>query len=302
MTDTVVRPLGQAEARQLFTSLHDPGLVGRALLGRPYATLAEGGEYRPDWTWVALRDGVVVARAALWAGPTDTEPLVLDWFDLAPGEHAAAVALLRAMPRHEYELVLPPGWREEAPVREAAEARIAAAREAGYRPLVERFRYLWTTGHGVPADPGRLRFVPEPDDDAVLEVLRQVQHGTLDAHARRALERGGVEQAAREDLEHLRWLRSPRSWWRVGRTPGGDVVGLHVPGLIPAGPAAAFVGVVPGQRGHGYAYDLLVDCTRLLVAEGARTIAASTDLGNTPMAATFARAGYPVVQHRYCMA
>jgi YD repeat-containing protein len=55
---------------------------------------------------------------------------------------------------------------------------------------------------------------------------------------------------------------------------------------------------VPDQRGHGYAYDLLAEATRMLVAEGADRIVASTDVANTPMAVTFAKAGYPVAQHR----
>ncbi|MGH3324543.1 MAG: GNAT family N-acetyltransferase [Streptomyces sp.] len=306
-TDLVIRALGESEARSVFTSLPDPGLVGRPLLGRPYATLGEGGEYRPEWTWVALRDGQVVARAAFWAGPEDEKPVILDWFDFAPGEREAGVRLLRETPlRAEFELVLPPDWRTNAAVRAAAEARIDAAATAGYRPLVERFRYLWTTECGVPEHPHRLVFRPEPDDEVFLDVLRDLQHGTLDAHARQAVAAAGstdegIERAAREDLEHFRWLASPREWWRLAHTPDGALVGLHVPGRIPSGSAVGFVGVVPGQRGNGYAYDLLAACTRQLVDEGAQSIAASTDLGNAPMAAAFAKAGYPIVQHRYCM-
>lgn len=306
----VIRALGESEAHAVFTSLHDPGLVGRPLLGRPYTTVGTGGEYRPEWTWVALRGGRVVARAACWAGPGDEVPLVLDWFDFEPGQAAAAVLLLREMPhRVEFELVLPPGWRDDAEVRAAAEARIDAAAAAGYRPLVERFRYEWTPRCGLPVHAGRLRFRPEPDDEAVLDVLRRVQHGTLDAHALRALagtgdgpgKEDGIERAAREDLEHLRWMPSPREWWRLARTPDGSLVGLQVPGRIPSGPAVGFIGVVPEQRGNGYAYDLLAECTRQLHDEGAQSVAATTDLGNAPMAAAFARAGYPIVQHRYCM-
>jgi GNAT superfamily N-acetyltransferase len=309
--DLVIRALGESEARTLFTSLHDPGLVGRPLLGRPYSTVGDGGEYRAEWTWVALREGRVVARAANWAGPDDEVPRLLDWFDFAPGEHEAAVRLLREMPvKAEFELVLPPGWRTDTAVRAAAEARIDAAAAAGYTPLVERFRYLWTPECGLPEHSGRLRFRPEPDDEAILDVLRRIQHGTLDAHARRALDDAaggpdgigaGIEQAAREDLEHLRWMPSPREWWRLAHTPDGQSAGLHVPGRIPSGHAVGFIGVVPEQRGNGYAYDLLAECTRQLHGGGAQSIAASTDLGNTPMAAAFAKAGYPVVEHRYCM-
>ncbi len=303
MTDLVIRALAEHEARVLFTSLPDPGLVGRGLLGSPYDTLAAGGEYRPEWSWVALRDGEVVARAAFWGGPQDDKPTALDWFDFAPGERAAGVRLLREVPLHaEYELMLPPGWREQPAARAAAEARIDAAEEAGYRPLMERYRYLWTRDFPLPERPKRLVYRPEPDDEVILEVLRRVHGVTLDGHARKAVAEGGVDQAAQEELDFFHWMPSPRAWWRLAYTPKGDLVGLQIPGRNMNDPVVGFIGVVPEQRGHGYAYDLLLECTHQLVDEGADRIAAATDLGNAPMAAHFARAGYPVVQHRFCMA
>jgi RimJ/RimL family protein N-acetyltransferase len=309
VTDLVIRALAEGEAHEMFHSLPEPdarpGLLGRALMDPPhntYATIAAGGEYRPEWTWVALRDGQVVARAAFWAGPDDDRPLALDWFDFT--DRAAAVELLRRVPpelRAEYELLLPPGWREDPDVAAAAQARIDAAAEAGYRPLVERYRYAWTPDDGLPERPGRLEFRPEPDDEVILDVLRRVHGDTLDAHARRAVDEGGVERAAQEELDFFRWCPSPREWWRLAYTPGGELVGLQIPAFNPNGPIVGFIGVVPGQRGHGYGYDLLVECTHQLAAEGAKKVAAATDTGNAPMAAAFARAGYPVVQHRFCM-
>ncbi|HEY0699283.1 MAG TPA: GNAT family N-acetyltransferase, partial [Micromonospora sp.] len=81
-------------------------------------------------------------------------------------------------------------------------------------------------------------------------------------------------------------------------TPGGEPVGLTVPGRNHNDPIVAFVGVLPEHRGHGYAYDLLVEATQLLVETGADRIVAATDQTNTPMAATFARAGYPIASER----
>ncbi|MCP3784775.1 GNAT family N-acetyltransferase [Micromonospora sp. A3M-1-15] len=81
-------------------------------------------------------------------------------------------------------------------------------------------------------------------------------------------------------------------------TPGGEPVGLVVPARNPTAHVVGFVGVLSGQRGHGYAYDLLVEGTHLLVEAGAEEIVAATDQGNAPMAATFARAGYPVEWER----
>jgi RimJ/RimL family protein N-acetyltransferase len=296
MTDLVIRPLTAGE-EPLFESLADPCLVGPGAFGDRYTDMAARGEYRPAWTWVALRDGTVVARAAWWAGPGDDAPLALDWFDFTDPD--AAVRLLRTAPLHaEYSLWLPPGWRDDPAVARAAEARIAAARAAGLRLLVERYRYRWTAGCGVPGRPGRLEFRPEPDDDVILDVFRRVHQGSLDAHARRAVAASGLDAAAREDLDILRWMPSPRDWWRLAYTAGGDLAGLTVPCRNHQDPVIGYVAVVPEHRGHGYAYDLLAEATHLLIAEGADRIVAATDVTNTPMAAAFAKAGYPVFQHR----
>ncbi|MFH8407707.1 GNAT family N-acetyltransferase [Streptomyces sp. NPDC018019] len=304
MTELVFRALEEHDAH-LFHTLDDPttDLVGPLPFGRRHATCAQGGQYRPEWSRVALRDGVVVARAAWWGGPDDARPIALDWLDFAPGESGAAVRLLRAAPLHaEYVLQLPPGWRDQEAVRDAARARMDVAAAAGLAPLVERFRYTWTPACGLPEPPGRLVFRPEPDDGVFLDILRRVETGSLDAHARQAVAEGGVEQAAREELDFFTWCPSPRDWWRVawaaGPGRGGEVVGLHVPARNLQSPVIGFIGIVPEHRGRGYGYDLLVDCTRHLAAHGAETIIGETDQPNVPMAAAFAKAGYSMTQER----
>ncbi|MEV7809521.1 GNAT family N-acetyltransferase [Streptomyces flaveolus] len=290
MTDVVIRTLDESSAH-LFRTMPDP----LALSDKHRST-----HYRPDWQRIALRDGRTVARAAWWGRPEDPEPLVINWFDVAEGEEEAGAELLRTAPwkTPELELDLPTGWRDDPLRRDAVAVRESAARRAGYTPLVQRFLYRWTPDRGLPERPGRLLFTAEPDDDVVLDLLRRINIGTLDAHARRAIEQGGVDQAAREDLEILRWFPSPRDWWQVARTPEGDAVGIHIPARNPGGPCVAFIGVVPEHRGHGYAYDLLAECTHFLVEQGAEFIAAATDQGNVPMAAHFTKAGYPVVRER----
>lgn len=296
MTDLVIRPLTAGE-EDLFESLPDPGLVGFAAFGDTYAGMAAAGQYRPEWTWVALRDNVVVARAAWWAGPEDDKPLALDWFDFT--DQDAAVRLLRTAPLHaEYSLLLPTGWREDPAVRQQAQSRIDAAMTAGLSPLVERYRYRWTPDRGVPRRPGRLEFRPEPDDAAILDVFRRIHQGSLDAHARRTIASSGLDAAAQEALDYLRWKPSPRDWWRLAYTPAGELVGLSVPGRNYGDPVIGYIGVVPEHRGRGYAYDLLVEATHMLADDGADRIVAATDQTNLPMAATFAKAGYPIVQER----
>ncbi|WP_328448079.1 GNAT family N-acetyltransferase [Amycolatopsis sp. NBC_00438] len=296
MTDLVVRPL-EAGEETLFTSLPDPGLVGRKLLGKDYAEMARRGEYRPGWSWVALRDGVVVARAAWWAGPDDEEPIALDWFDFTDLD--AAVQLLTTAPfRAEYSLTTPPAWQDDPDVAHEVTIRVEAAEKAGYRKLVERYRYCWTPENGLPGKPGRLEFRPEPDDDAILDVFRKVNADSLDAHVRRVVAEQGIEAAAQEDLDIMRWMPAPREWWRLAYTREGDLVGFALPSRNYYDPVIGYIAVVPEQRGHGYAYDLLVEATHDLVAQGADRIVAATDVPNIPMAKAFAKAGYPVTQHR----
>ncbi|MDX2294119.1 MULTISPECIES: GNAT family N-acetyltransferase [Streptomyces] len=289
MTDLVIRTLSTSDA-SLFDALPDP-LGAREKHRRT--------RFRPEWKRVALRDGEVVARGAWWGGPDDAEPVNINWFDVAEGEEEAGAELLRSAPwRVELEINLPGDWREAVGPRAAAEARFAAARAAGYELLVERLLYRWTPELGLPERPGRLRFEAEPDDAVFFDALRRIHSVTLDAHALKAVEEGGVDQAAQEELDFFHWCPSPREWWQVARTPAGELAGIHIPAHNPSGPTIGFIGVVPDQRGHGYAYDLLAECTHFLVEQGAEFISAATDRGNVPMAAHFAKAGFPVTSER----
>jgi GNAT superfamily N-acetyltransferase len=270
--------------------------VGFAVFGREYADLAARNEYRPEWTWVALRDDEVIARAAWWGGPEDESPMTLDWFDFTDPDEG--IEILRQAPFSvEYCLALPAEWRKDANVTQAAQARIDAVTQVGMRPLVERCRYTWTPADGLPERPGRLEFRPEPDNEVIVDVLKRIQEGSLDAHKVAALKHMTPDEAARSELADLLWFPGPREWWRLAYADGA-LVGITVPSRNHTNPVVGFVGVVPEQRGHGYAYDLLVECTHMLVAEGVERIIADTDSTNVPMATTFARAGYPITQER----
>ncbi|MBC9713044.1 GNAT family N-acetyltransferase [Streptomyces sp. TRM66268-LWL] len=296
MTDLVIRALSESDA-SLFDTLESPGLVGRAIAGVRYATFAEGGDYRPEWTYVALRDDRVVARAAWWGAEANEQPVLLNWFDFADGEQEAGTELLRRAPFDvEYELMLPPDWRERPETLAAGRARIAAAEAAGMKMLVERYHYKWTLECGLPPRTTRLTFREERDDAVLFDVLRRVNTGSLDAHAQRAIEEHDLDTAAQEELDYIHWC--PEAWPQLAYDAEGDLVGLHLPARVLSGHAAALIGVVPEQRGHGYAFDLLAESTHFLVDRGVTTIVAATDEGNFPMAAHFAKAGYPVVQKR----
>ncbi|WP_020134701.1 GNAT family N-acetyltransferase [Streptomyces sp. 351MFTsu5.1] len=289
MTDLVIRALDESDAH-LFDALPDP------LGARESHRLTR---HRPDWKRVALRDGRVVARGAWWGGPDATAPLNINWFDVAEGEEEAGAELLRTAPwQVELEMNLPAGWREDPALRAAAETCFSAARKAGQELMVERFLYRWTPECGLPERPGRLVFRPEPDDAVFFGLLRRIHSATLDAHALKAIEEGGLDRAAQEELDFFHWCPSPREWWQIAYTPEGDTAGIHIPAHNPSGPCVGFIGVVPEHRGHGYAYDLLAECTHYLADRGADFVSAATDQGNFPMAANFTKAGYPVVRER----
>ncbi|MDF3145119.1 MULTISPECIES: GNAT family N-acetyltransferase [unclassified Streptomyces] len=289
MTDLVIRALSASDAH-LFDAHPDP-LGAREGHRRT--------RFRPEWKRVALRDGTVVARGAWWGGPDDSEPININWFDVAEGEEAAGAELLRSAPwQVELEINLPGGWRDKPDLKAAAETRFSAARAAGHELLVERFLYRWTPEHGLPERPGRLRFSAEPDDAVFFDALRRIHSVTLDAHSLRAIEEGGLDRAAQEELDFFHWCPSPREWWQLAHTPDGDLAGIHIPAHNPSGPTIGFIGVVPEQRGRGYAYDLLAECTHFLVDQGAEVVTGATDQGNFPMAANFAKAGFPVVSER----
>ncbi|MFI2613659.1 GNAT family N-acetyltransferase [Streptomyces sp. NPDC018584] len=289
MTDMVIRALDESDAH-LFDAHPDP-LNARAAHRRT--------THRPHWKRVALRDGAVVARGAWWGGSDDQEPVNLNWFDVAEGEVEAGAELLRSAPwQVELEINLPSDWREQPALAAAAETRFAAARAAGYELLVERLLYRWTQERGLPERPGRLVFGPEPDDAVFFDALRRIHSATLDAHALKAVAAGGLDQAARQEMEFFHWCPSPREWWQLARTPEGELAGIHIPAHNPSGPTIGFIGVLPEHRGHGYAYDLLAECTHFLVEQGAEVVTGATDRGNFPMAANFTKAGFPVVRER----
>ncbi len=135
----------------------------------------------------------------------------------------------------------------------------------------------------------------------MLDVFRRIHVGSLDAHVRRTVAESGLDAAAREDLDYLRWMPSPRDWWRLAYTPDGELVGISAPCHHHTSPVVGYIGVVPEHRGNGYSYDLLVEATHLLVGHGATHIVAGTDCANLPMAATFAKVGYPVRYRRIDM-
>ncbi|MGY0230925.1 GNAT family N-acetyltransferase [Longispora urticae] len=296
--ELVLRPLADATELPLFRSL--PYVLDHEL-----ADDLATGRRRPEWMWVALRAGRVVARLAFWSQPGAVAPESFDFFDLDgadPDRVAAGTALLAAataavLPagaaRPDFIRFLPPDWRDEPATRQATEDLLGVLTAAGAELFVERLRLEWLPGTPVPEPSGRLEFTPVTDEAELVELMAWVLDGTLDAYSRADLESmTPAESAAAQFDEEFAHFRSPRDWWRIGRLPGGGPVGFVVPARNDYNPIIAYVGVLPEHRGRGYIADLLAEGTRILAGQDVPRIRAATDLGNVPMAAAFARAGY----------
>jgi RimJ/RimL family protein N-acetyltransferase len=95
---------------------------------------------------------------------------------------------------------------------------------------------------------------------------------------------------------------SPREWWQAATLPDGEPVGFVISAHNGYHPIIAYLGIVPAHRGRGYVDDVLAAGTRLLAAQpGTARIRAATDVGNKPMAAAFARAGYGTFERQIDM-
>ncbi|WP_218671323.1 GNAT family N-acetyltransferase, partial [Microbispora sp. GKU 823] len=271
---------------------------------------------RPEWMWMALRGDRLVARLAWWAPRAGEAPALLDILDLddtMPGpasieagvrlfETASAAVLPVGVRPPEYNVFVPPRWRDDVKARPAVENRMAVLERTGARLLVERLRLEWRPGTPIAAPSGRLTFRPVAGREELLALMTLVLDGTLDAHSRADLTRMPAERAAAQHYDdELVHYPSPREWWRIGTSPEGEPVGFVIPARNEYNPVIAYIGVVPARRGNGYIDDLLAEGTRILAGQGVPRIRAATDVGNVPMARAFLRAGYEVIGQRIDM-
>jgi RimJ/RimL family protein N-acetyltransferase len=295
--DLTMRPITGRDELDLFTRI--PYVLNEELAD----DLADGRR-RPEWMWVALRGDRLLARAAWWGRPDADTPFLLDVLDLDDGSDDldvdVAVRLLRTAmaevvpegtrPPH-YIRMVPPDWRDVA--RRAVEDRMAVVARTGGRLFVERLRFDWLPGAPVPEPTGRLVFRPVRDTEEILTLMTLVLEGTLDAHSRDDLARMSAREAAvRHYEDELAHYRSPRDWWRVATLPDGEPVGFVTPARNDYNPVIGYLAVLPRHRGNGYIDEILAEGTRVLAAQDVPRIRAATDLGNTPMANAFLRAGY----------
>ena len=301
--DLILRPITGPDELDLFNSL--PYVLNDEI-GDDLAA----GRRRPRWLWLAMRGDQVVARAGWWSPAGDSHTLRMDIFDIDGDTDDGVRLLTTALPAvipagatpPEYSRFVPPNWRDHQHTRQAVDDRTAALERVGAKWFVERLRLQWRPGTPIAELSGRLTFRPVRNPGELIELMTLVLDGTLDAHSRDDLTRMTPRQAAQEQYhDELDRYASPHEWWRIATLPDGEPVGFVIPAHNGYNPVIAYLGVLPAHRGYGYVHDILAAGTSLLAAQNVPRIRAATDVGNAPMAAAFAQAGYDTFERQIDM-
>ena len=269
---------------------------------------AESGtdNYRPEWSWLAVRDGRPVARALWWGGTGAAAPATLDDLLVAPdvtdddrlsiaaGLITAGTAAFGVVPEWIVDVAV--DWHDDPAAVAAVSWRTAAARSAGLERSTERVSVAWTPDRGLPV-PSSLRF-RAGDDDEFVDLFARVSVGSLDAHTVASVDELGPRGAAADDLEFYRSLPGSRDGWRVALYADGSVVGFVLATRTAYDAAISFIGVLPQHRGRGVVDGLLAEGLRVHAEAGEPKVVGTTDAANTPMRRAFERAGFVVTKRR----
>ncbi|MCY1141061.1 acetyltransferase [Actinoplanes sp. Pm04-4] len=287
MSALLFRPLTAGETVE-FDSV--PGVPQMS-----YAEGLAGGGFHPSRTWIALRDGEVVARAAWVLPPGAVGGPWLERFDLHDSPSVGGELLTAAHDtlggRWPYHAALPVGWRSSP---DAFEAAFAAAELAGLSRRVERLRFSRTTdGARTPAadlppqgpaavsgSPVR----PAAGPDEIRSLVARVPSPDVLTGSETARSVLGIDLAT----DPLPWLTGEATAWLV--TDGG-LVGTAGEACWPM---IGYLGAsdAPARRA------LLAEAVRVLLAGGAEQIVADVDADRTDVISDLLAAGFRPVRAR----
>ncbi len=287
MSDLVIRPLVAGE-ENLFESMPDP-LPQLRQVG--YADGIAGGGYRPENTWVALRAGRVVGRAAWVLPPGAVGAPWLERFDLDAEPEVGAALLCDA---HEvfggprlYYAAMPAHWRRRPEVLSVIKAPMAAARLAGLVERGERLRCSWTGT--PPAASGRYAFRPAIDAAEINALVARIARPDVLTGLEMARAVGGVDLAT----DPLAWLTGPAGDWRIA-LDSGEPVGLAATAGQACYPLIAYLGLLDeAVRG-----ELLAEAVGVLAAGGAWEVLADVDAHRVAVLAELERTGFRQLRSR----
>jgi RimJ/RimL family protein N-acetyltransferase len=295
-----LQTLDHSRSRMIFRSIIDESeldlLVSlsrkRDTTARWIAGMIARGETRADWCRLAIVAGELVAAHAFDSfhpgapirclnllghrDPTNAAALIdhdLSGLDIASVEAQITVY-------HDAE-------RDLAALRESQAAVLI---DAGFELAVHRVQLRWTGT--APRVSDRLQFRPASQLPAeeLERLFREVTDGSLDhSMTYDRAETDPVTEAC-DRLARARARAYQDGWFAVGVDDSGEPVGYVQSALVGDRPILAEIGVVQSRRGVGYSNDLLAYGTAVVADHG--YVDSTTDAGNTPMRAAFARAGY----------
>jgi ribosomal protein S18 acetylase RimI-like enzyme len=260
---------------------------------------------KPDWCVVGMETGQPVARAAFWSLPDHETPtdLVLIEADWSDDDLSAGHALLTkmhelagdlgadALSHHVDEPPGPPQYQEDH------EARIRLLVESGYDLLRDGLRWQYS-GAPPPEQSLVYRGLPDVGEDPFVEAIASTYEGTRDSWINETIESHGRLGAARADFLDYQALEHRPEWWELAYTPDGALAGVIMPARTPSSAVVAYVGVLPEQRGRGFAAQLVRRGTEQLLESGATEIRGDCDRDNVGMVKAFERAGFEQVARR----
>ena len=108
--ELTIRPITGPDELDLFNRF--PYLLNEEL-----AADLDKGHRRPEWLWLALRDGRLAARAGWWARPGDENPLILDILDLDDSGRPETVDIAARLLRAAMAKVIPGGTKPPEYIR-----------------------------------------------------------------------------------------------------------------------------------------------------------------------------------------
>jgi RimJ/RimL family protein N-acetyltransferase len=262
--------------------------------------LLTSGHTHLEWCFVLEEADQIIGTIAYWTFPSTETPLDVVLFTL-PWErddyltigtpflqHALKDMQGRGASKIGHVLDMPP----VAPLWQYfAEQRMKLLQAVGFTMQRETLRFEWQAGNLIHMVPGRLIFrtLEEVGDAAFIEAIERGTVDTLDQRIHSEREQARPTQHARDMFALVQRLGYAPGWWQLAYNQQGELVGFVMPS---ANHTIGYIGVLPEYRGHGYIDELLAKATATLADAGAPKIQADTDVGNTPMANAFRRAGW----------
>ncbi len=257
----------------------------------------DNGFSRPEWCLMQSASDMPAMRAVYWSLPGADFPgaiarLELPWNGDYPG---IGTRFVRAIMAHVRDLGSPSlTCLVETPPSTYPERRIEVLEAVGFHLMRDGLRWEWLPTDTPVHVPERLsyRTLDDVGEAAFIEAIRRVSIGTRDSWIQSMIAESGPEAAAKQMFDDASTLPHESRWWLLAYTQACDLVGLVIMCRNNFCPIVDYVGVVPEQRGHGYANDLLAMGTSIMQAEGAERIRGDTDRENHAMSKAFVRMGY----------